>query len=100
MDHGSTLLGNTGDHLSTSTEDNKYHRLTCSQQLLHILLLLTWQTQSLTVTVLTTEHHVLTHGGNNHITLLGHRKRLSLVDLLAGIHLTVQQLKLPGTLIT
>ena len=61
------------------------------------MLLLTRQAEPLTVAVLTTEHHVLTHGGNDDICLLGHLQSLGLVSLLTRVHLTVQKLILPST---
>ena len=63
------------------------------------MFLTAWQTEPLTVTVLTTEHHVLAHGGDDDISILGHGEGLGLVGFLAGIHLTVQDIVFPGTLI-
>ena len=58
------------------------------------------QTEALTVSVLTAEHHVLSNSSDNHVCLLGHAECFCFVDLLASIHLAVQQRKLPGALVT
>ena len=57
------------------------------------------QTEALTVSVLTAEHHVLANGCNDDIGLPGHAECFSFVDLLASIHLAVQQCKLPGAFV-
>ena len=95
LNDSGTALGKTRNNLCTTTEHHQDHRLSCCQQFLNILFLLAWQTESLTVAVLTTQHHILANSSNDNIGRVGHSKGFFLVGFLASIHLTMQKRILP-----
>ena len=82
--------------MCTTSEHHEHHGLARLNQFLHILLLFTRQTKTLTVAVLATKHHILTYSGDDDISLLAHLQGLGLIGFLAGVHLTVQQFILPS----
>ena len=86
--------------MGATSKHHEYHGFACLQQLFNILLLFAWQTESLTIAVLTTKHHVLAYGSNDHIGILGHLQGLGFIGFLTRINLTVQEIILPSTSIT
>ena len=97
-DCGATL-GQPGHHLRPASEHDQHHRLPGLDEILHILLLPARQTQPHAVTVLAAQHHVLTHGGNDHIGLTGHPECLILIGHLARLHHAVKDIPVPCTLV-
>ena len=99
LDDGCTLLCETRDDLSTATEDYQYYGIAGLNEFFHILFLFARQTETLTVAVLTTEHDVLTHSGDDDIGVFCQSEGLVHVGILTGINLTMQDFILPGTLV-
>ena len=95
LQDGGTTVSQSCDDLRTTTEEHEYYWLTRGQQLLYILFLLPRQAQTLAVTVLTAEHHVLAHSCNDDVGRTRHAQGLGTVGFLTGIYLTIQHLIVP-----
>ena len=99
LDDGSTTLGQSGNDLCTASEDHQNNGFSCCQQRFDIFLLLAWQSQSLTVAILATQHHILAYGSNDDVSRISHCQCFFAISLFAGIHLTMKDRILPRTLI-
>ena len=99
LDDGSTTLGKSGNNLCTTSENYQYDGFPCCQQRFDIFLLLAWQSQSLTVAILATQHHILAYGSNDDVSRISHCQRFLAISLFTGIHLAMEDRILPRTLI-
>ena len=99
LQDGGATVSQTRDDLRAASKEHENHWLPRRQQLLHILFLFSRQAQTLTVTVLTAEHHVLAHSRDDDVGRASHAQSLGTVGFLTGIYLAMQHLIVPCPLV-
>ena len=71
LDNGGAAIGNGGEHLRMTAENNKHYGFSCFNECADELFLISRQADAVACAVFTTEIDILAHGGYDYVALRG-----------------------------